>query len=100
MDNSLYNDLNDIEDLIDVGENRRERRGIVSRVKKRAQKKTDDQERSTVINNDHIYTSSVPGSEKIYLKTWGCTHNSSDGEYMAGLLSAYGYHITGKPIPI
>ena len=29
----------------------------------------------------------------IYLKTWGCSHNNSDTEYMAGLLATDGYHI-------
>lgn len=37
----------------------------------------------------------VPGTQTIFIKTWGCSHNSSDGEYMAGLLSSYGYKITG-----
>ena len=29
----------------------------------------------------------------MYVKTWGCSHNNSDGEYMAGQLAAYGYQI-------
>lgn len=37
----------------------------------------------------------IPGTQKIYIKTWGCSHNNSDGEYMAGQLAAYGYKITG-----
>ena len=37
--------------------------------------------------------SNVPGVASIYVKTWGCTHNSSDSEYMAGQLAAYGYKI-------
>lgn len=32
----------------------------------------------------------------MYVKTWGCAHNSSDGEYMAGQLAAYGYKIVGE----
>lgn len=36
----------------------------------------------------------IPGTQKIYIKTWGCAHNNSDSEYMAGLLSNYGYTIT------
>lgn len=36
----------------------------------------------------------IPGTQKIYIKTWGCSHNNSDGEYMAGQLAAYGYKIT------
>ena len=30
----------------------------------------------------------------MYVRTWGCGHNNSDGEYMAGLLATYGYRIT------
>jgi threonylcarbamoyladenosine tRNA methylthiotransferase CDKAL1 len=37
---------------------------------------------------------SVPGTQTVYLKTQGCSHNVSDSEYMAGLLSCYGYRIT------
>ena len=36
----------------------------------------------------------VPGTQKIFLKTYGCSHNSSDSEYMAGLLVEYGYKVT------
>lgn len=35
----------------------------------------------------------LPGTQKIFIKTWGCSHNNSDSEYMAGLLKAYGYEI-------
>lgn len=35
----------------------------------------------------------LPGTHKIYVKTWGCAHNSSDSEYMAGQLAARGYTI-------
>ncbi len=37
----------------------------------------------------------IPGTQKIFVKTWGCSHNNSDGEYMAGQLASFGYHITG-----
>lgn len=37
----------------------------------------------------------IPGSHLVYIKTWGCSHNTSDGEYMAGLLAASGYLIVG-----
>ena len=43
----------------------------------------------------NIFYSIIPGTQTIYLKTWGCTHNTSDSEYMAGQLAAYGYKITG-----
>jgi len=37
----------------------------------------------------------IPGTQRVYVKTWGCSHNNSDGEYMAGQLAAYGYQIVG-----
>ncbi|TKR93673.1 hypothetical protein L596_008086 [Steinernema carpocapsae] len=36
----------------------------------------------------------VPGTRKVYVRTWGCSHNNSDSEYMAGLLERAGYKIT------
>lgn len=42
------------------------------------------------------FCSLIPGTQKIWMKTWGCSHNNSDGEYMAGQLAASGYKITGK----
>lgn len=33
---------------------------------------------------------------KVYVKTWGCQHNFSDGEYMAGILSEQGYTIVNS----
>ena len=42
----------------------------------------------------------IPGTQRIYIKTWGCSHNNSDGEYMAGQLAAYGYKITGNLVVI
>lgn len=33
---------------------------------------------------------------KIYVKTWGCQHNFSDGEYMAGVLCEQGYTIVNS----
>jgi threonylcarbamoyladenosine tRNA methylthiotransferase CDKAL1 len=35
----------------------------------------------------------LPGQGKILVKTWGCGHNNSDGEYMAGLLAQEGYEV-------
>ncbi|KAI6653167.1 Threonylcarbamoyladenosine tRNA methylthiotransferase-like [Oopsacas minuta] len=41
-----------------------------------------------------LENSNIPGVGSIYLKTWGCSHNHSDAEYMAGQLASYGYTIT------
>ena len=37
----------------------------------------------------------VPGTAKVHVKTFGCSHNISDSEFMAGQLAAYGraWHI-------
>ncbi|GLJ54906.1 hypothetical protein SUGI_1178870 [Cryptomeria japonica] len=50
--------------------------------------------KQTAANNDY---SSVPGTQTIYIKTFGCSHNQSDSEYMAGQLSAYGYTVSDDP---
>ncbi|KAJ7555477.1 hypothetical protein O6H91_05G040200 [Diphasiastrum complanatum] len=39
----------------------------------------------------------VPGTQIVYVKTFGCAHNQSDSEYMAGQLSAYGYNLSDDP---
>lgn len=33
----------------------------------------------------------MPGTQKIYVKTFGCSHNMSDSEFMMGQLAEYGY---------
>ncbi|KAJ1354963.1 hypothetical protein KIN20_012067 [Parelaphostrongylus tenuis] len=38
----------------------------------------------------------VPGVAPVWVKTWGCSHNSSDSEYMAGALAKAGYPIVKK----
>jgi threonylcarbamoyladenosine tRNA methylthiotransferase CDKAL1 len=35
----------------------------------------------------------VPGTQKIYVKTFGCSHNISDSEFMMGQLVEYGYKL-------
>lgn len=38
----------------------------------------------------------IPGTQKIYVKTYGCSHNVSDSEYMEGILTSYGYQIVAE----
>lgn len=38
----------------------------------------------------------IPGTQTVWVRTFGCSHNVSDGEYMQGLLSAYGYNVITK----
>ena len=35
-----------------------------------------------------LFFSVLLGQARVYVKTWGCAHNSSDSEYMAGQLAA------------
>lgn len=44
-------------------------------------------------DNEPKPSAHVPGTQSVYVKTYGCSHNQSDSEYMCGLLSAYGYKL-------
>ncbi|XP_024972388.1 threonylcarbamoyladenosine tRNA methylthiotransferase isoform X1 [Cynara cardunculus var. scolymus] len=55
-------------------------------------KKSNKLEPSSLLQNSS--TCQVPGTQTIFLKTFGCSHNQSDSEYMAGQLSAFGYAIS------
>jgi threonylcarbamoyladenosine tRNA methylthiotransferase CDKAL1 len=71
-------ELDDLEDLphsLSLGGNERSTKAVVSRN----------------ISNDFSSYSGNPYSASIWVKTFGCSHNVSDGEYMAGQLSSYGY---------
>lgn len=55
------------------------------------------QQRKKVTQSIPKITSNVPGIQTIYIKTFGCSHNQSDSEYMAGQLSAFGYSLSDNP---
>ncbi|CAI5992619.1 unnamed protein product [Closterium sp. NIES-64] len=46
---------------------------------------------------DESAPASVPGTQSIFIKTFGCSHNQSDSEYMAGQLAAFGYQLVEVP---
>lgn len=84
--------IEDIEDLIssqDITPHERynNRKAVKIRVKKKQKQEEVPEVPKSVISN-------IPGTQTIYVKTWGCAHNSSDSEYMAGQLAAYGYSLT------
>nr|XP_033790450.1 threonylcarbamoyladenosine tRNA methylthiotransferase [Geotrypetes seraphini]XP_033790451.1 threonylcarbamoyladenosine tRNA methylthiotransferase [Geotrypetes seraphini]XP_033790452.1 threonylcarbamoyladenosine tRNA methylthiotransferase [Geotrypetes seraphini]XP_033790453.1 threonylcarbamoyladenosine tRNA methylthiotransferase [Geotrypetes seraphini]XP_033790454.1 threonylcarbamoyladenosine tRNA methylthiotransferase [Geotrypetes seraphini] len=90
--------LEDIEDIVseqDPKPHDRQfsRKSIVPRVRKRSKAKSIQMMEEEEPLSDSI----IPGTQKIWVRTWGCSHNNSDGEYMAGQLAAYGYKITEKP---
>lgn len=83
--------IDDIEDLISSQDiTPKERYSSRKTVTVRSKKKQLTEE----LPQPPILNSVVPGTQIIYIKTWGCTHNSSDSEYIAGQLSAYGYKLT------
>lgn len=71
---------------------------IVPKVKKRSKdvkiKRLHRKQEPQEMPQPSILSSIIPGTQTIYVKTWGCTHNSSDAEYMAGQLAAQGYNMT------
>ncbi|CAH1240791.1 threonylcarbamoyladenosine tRNA methylthiotransferase-like isoform X2 [Branchiostoma lanceolatum] len=89
--------LEDIEDMVTSTDlTPEERFGSRKNVIPRVRKKQKEPETSDNQNNAQC-DSVIPGTQSIYVKTWGCSHNNSDGEYMAGQLAAYGYRITDTP---
>jgi len=100
--------LDDIEDLIgqnDITPKERyeNKTDIVPRARKKREKKMDKLDKQLAIDemdtlqlDNRLCTESslVPGTGKVFVNTWGCAHNSSDSEYMAGQLAAQGYTIT------
>lgn len=93
--------IDDIEDLIssqDITPKERyaNKKDVMVRAKKRQTIKLSDEPEESVAEKIErtILQSVIPGTQKIYVKTWGCAHNNSDSEYMAGQLASYGYNLT------
>ncbi|KAJ8878147.1 hypothetical protein PR048_022614 [Dryococelus australis] len=89
--------IGDIEDLISsqkvsVKEQSNEKmRDVTVRAKRRAQQRREPAPESEGSVGPGNY---IPGTQTVYVRTWGCAHNNSDSEYMAGQLAAYGYTLT------
>ncbi|KAI8622795.1 hypothetical protein BC830DRAFT_1087817 [Chytriomyces sp. MP71] len=90
-------DEEDLEDLavpFDAAEQQRsvENVGVTVHSKEAADTKSNAQLGSdSVGHTDSAHF--LPGQASVWVKTWGCGHNVSDGEYMAGLLSSHGYSV-------
>ena len=80
---AIENALDDIEDMQTPADTDRPPRGVARRVR-----------RSEAAAEEA--PSQVPGTQTIYVKTYGCSHNHSDSEYMCGLLAQYGYSLVGE----
>lgn len=91
--------MEDIEDLIDTADVLRAPQYNTVRPRQRRRNIEKNGAAATVANLAPAECCSViPGTQSVYVRTWGCTHNSSDSEYMAGLLCQYGYNITEDPL--
>ena len=55
--------------------------------------KEKKQSKKILILKNPPKNSSKNNNYRIYIKTFGCSHNASDSEYMAGILSSEGYEI-------
>lgn len=88
--------IEDIEDLISSQEispkaRYSSRRNVTRRAIKKKPGNVETQE-PLIYDCDSI----IPGTQTVFIKTWGCTHNTSDSEYMAGQIQSYGYKLTGS----
>jgi threonylcarbamoyladenosine tRNA methylthiotransferase CDKAL1 len=81
--------IEDIEDLIAAQEITPK-----ERYSSRKNVKVKVKNRKRIESCGPVFGDNIPGTQIIYVKTWGCAHNSSDSEYMAGQLAAYGYKLT------
>ena len=88
-------DLEDLHAAVDPATARVLRTGVRRRAHREATK--DDAPRIGADEaGDAAEIADVPGTARIYLKTYGCSHNSSDSEVMAGQLQQFGYRLVGE----
>uniref|UniRef100_A0AAG5D076 tRNA-t(6)A37 methylthiotransferase n=1 Tax=Anopheles atroparvus TaxID=41427 RepID=A0AAG5D076_ANOAO len=97
MEESCQDFLGDIEDLIspeDPSPKDRyaNKKDITVRAKRTKVFRAPTKETTAV--EKPVLDSVIPETQHIYMKTWGCAHNTSDTEYMAGQLAQYGYNLT------
>lgn len=89
--------LDDIEDIINKNDlTANYDRNFVSLRRDVLPKARKLSKRGKCMDEKPVADSLIPGTQKIYIKTWGCSHNNSDSEYMAGQLASYGYKIIGN----
>jgi len=94
----IFSELEDIEDLIGHDDpapkdRYRNKTSLVPKLRKARAKPAaaseQEEEQSETAEQNFLI-----GSAAVYVKTWGCAHNSSDSEYMAGQLAAQGFTVT------
>jgi len=92
--------VDDIEDMgflgemVNAGADRvNTKKQILPKIRKKNKTIVNNVKKTETNADASMDKSIIPGTQSVYVKTWGCTHNNSDGEYMAGQLAAYGYNI-------
>ena len=91
-DNHQTKSNDDIEDILKGGDQvEDEERSSVGHVQIRNQLNKARRKR---VEEDE--GKNVPGTQKIWVRTYGCSHNVSDSETMSGLLDAYGYELVSE----
>ena len=89
----------DIEDAAkEVDEPRKAAPSLVTKNSKASHKENSSSSPKTVACNGETDCNGeqVPGTQKVWLKTYGCSHNISDSEYMQGMLQQYGYTLVDE----
>jgi len=82
-------------DIEDIGENGDVRDDSAFKRGKVTSRK--HQRKDKLVKVDNVETDSVFGrGQTVYMRTWGCTHNTSDTEYMAGQLAEAGFRVSLK----
>jgi len=94
----LLADVEDIEDIIGLNDvapkNRYKNKPMMVPKVRKLKEKSLREETPIPVKDTEESTNFLQGNASVYVKTWGCAHNSSDSEYMAGQLAAQGYNIT------
>ena len=93
MIGTINSTIDDIEDALPTSLSQLQRPGRSSKVD------FVKQDLSTTAVVPEETKRSVPGVQTVYVRTFGCSHNQSDSEYMMGILQAYGYRC-GKTHPL
>ena len=83
--------MDDIEDLFHAGDTSPRTSASASAIVRRRVAVSRTMEAGSTSSR----TREVPGTAAIWVRTFGCSHNTSDAEFMAGQLSEYGYRLLG-----
>mmetsp|Transcript_964 Transcript_964/g.1006 ORF Transcript_964/g.1006 Transcript_964/m.1006 type:complete len:562 (+) Transcript_964:42-1727(+) len=68
----------------------------VNQVQLKKPSKTGKNNNNEIIDENDKENNYLPGKQKVWVKTYGCSHNISDSEYMEGLLTQYGYELVNE----